>query len=168
MAEITKTDLKALGRADRWYLYHANGKSGIRCVKQAKHDDPFATDIQYDIDAGQVWFRNYADNAENIDTDSVSCFADVYGDSWKTVVSLLRVGDSFAVEWLADCWRNGYLKDAKTAEPLHADGARFIIMRPKKDGRYKHLTFDVATSICADNTARMIRGIRYRAAEAVA
>jgi hypothetical protein len=92
------------------------------------------------------------------------CFAMIhtpdFTEEWRTVAKLLRAGDVLELEFLADAWSNQYLKvatgqteDSHRYEALHVDNMRLRVYRHDK----RALTFQLAESICPDNSARMIQ-----------
>lgn len=100
-------------------------------------------------DAGERGFR--WDPSSGIDT-MPSCFAsDPSIDVRNTVAESLRNGDTLTLSWVADN-NNQYVN----AAGLHVDEVRLIVVREVKGTRKKH-TYKLVTSVCQDNTARMIR-----------
>lgn len=70
-----------------------------------------------------------------------------FSQSWRTVARLLRVGDRLALQWVADN-NTETLIDAG----LHNDQLHLYVHRAGD-----RLVFPIATSVCPDNSARMIR-----------
>jgi hypothetical protein len=71
-------------------------------------------------------------------------------DCWMTTVSLLRVGDKLTLLWS----RGGFTTEAhENATPTFYGDALFLDVQRGA----KRLTFHVDTSVCENNTARMIR-----------
>lgn len=70
-----------------------------------------------------------------------------YYHVWRTIASLLRVGDMLTLSWVAD--NNN---DNLRAAGLHRDEL-FLVVRRGDNTLHLHLQ----TSVCPNNTARMIR-----------
>lgn len=172
MDRLTKTDLKALKTADDVYVGHFQGSGYLRCTKRRATLQPFSEDRRHDIPCSST-FRVYTGDGRYGKVDErVECFAHPHGDAWDTIVSLLRAGDELTLEWIADAWSNQYLRATGTPERLHADTVKLTVKRPDKNGEYRHRrcnasrrVFHLDTIICPDNSARMIRGIRYESAQ---
>jgi hypothetical protein len=85
------------------------------------------------------------------DTPQLACFHMIhsaqYTECWPTIPRLLKVGDRLALSWAADV-----NTDTVTAAGLHCDQLRLRVHRGARP-----LVFPIATSVCPDNTARMIR-----------
>lgn len=85
------------------------------------------------------------------DPAQLSCFYMIHSaqftECWPTIPRLLKVGDRLALRWVADN-NTETLNDAS----LHNDQLRLHVHRDP--GR---LVFPIATSVCPDNSARMIR-----------
>ena len=76
-----------------------------------------------------------------------------FSESWRTIATMLRAGDEIRLEWLPDYHSNDYARMVG----LHVDVVRLDVRR--KDNR---LTFDLNQSVCPDNSARMMQGVRPR------
>lgn len=70
-----------------------------------------------------------------------------YDRPWQTVVSLLRTGDVLRLDFVGSN-NNGYLKEAG----LHLDSLTLSVTRGKR-----RMEFLLATSVCPDNSARMVK-----------
>jgi hypothetical protein len=85
------------------------------------------------------------------DAPHLSCFYMIhsarFSECWPTIAGLLKVGDQLALRWVADN-NTGYTTDAG----LHCDQLRLYVHRSAGP-----LVFPIATSVCPDNSARMIR-----------
>jgi hypothetical protein len=85
------------------------------------------------------------------DAGHLSCFYMIhtaqFSQSWLTIARLLKVGDRLALQWLADN-NTQTLTDAG----LHNDQLHLHVHRAGD-----RLVFPIATSVCPDNSARMIR-----------
>jgi len=153
---LTKLDIAALRKADRIVFAHHAGASTIRAIKENKpsEKEPFARDIEHEISC-QWRLEDYAEGDSHIAYDAhrdgaFSAFESVcnYDNCWNTIASLLRENDVVTLEWKRDARRCGYLESAT----LHGDALDIRIDRGKA-----RLTFHLETSICEDNTARMVR-----------
>jgi len=154
LGTLTKTDVAALKQADHvCFDRERNGDSGLRCIKELKKAGPYEDrERTYEIACTSV-----LRGGEGTVSQAAQCFELEY--VWRSgesvigsIISLLRVGDVIQLEWLADN-SNGYLREALTnGRKLYRDE---LYLRIKRNGKY--LRFHVATSICPDNTARMIR-----------
>lgn len=72
---------------------------------------------------------------------------------WRTIASLLKVGDRLEMIWYRDANRNGYMKK----HGLHGDRLQLVVHRRKRDATFHHMLFLIESQCCEDNTARMIR-----------
>ena len=71
-------------------------------------------------------------------------------DEWETIASLLRAGDVLSLHWQRGAWNTERMENA--TPKFYGDKLALLVTRGEKV-----LTFHVDTSICEDNTARMIR-----------
>ena len=150
---IDRDDLKAMRTADAVvFRSYRDGDSTIECVK--KDRDEFGEKERrrniavygsvyngYDADGGRC-------RGEEMRYGCVVLTCAQYVENWRTVVSLLRVGDELRLEFRTDEATNGYVKDAG----LHADELWLRV-----DRNNKRLYFLIETSICPSNSARMCR-----------
>ena len=84
------------------------------------------------------------------DAPHLACFYMIHSAQfsacWPTIPRLLKVGDRLALHWVADC-NTETLTDAG----LHNDQLRLYVHRAGD-----RLVLPIATSVCPDNSARMI------------
>jgi len=143
---ITKSDLKAFKDAHTVVLnLSVGGRSYIKLVK----DDDEKNDVY--IDCG-VEIRNYRrDVLGDVRFASHVMVFPQYDECWKTFVSSLRAGDEITIRWIAN--NNSELLDR--AELFH-DQAVLVIRRQVR-GKEAKLAFMVASIVCKNNPAKMIR-----------
>lgn len=97
-------------------------------------------------------------------------------DDIQTWLSFLRPGDHLIAAFYPDSHMTGYMKDASYAgQPLHCDVFRAVIKRNPKTrtigyGEYAYeqtdfdtFSFNLAMSICPENSARMCRETQWGA-----
>jgi predicted amidohydrolase len=75
-----------------------------------------------------------------------------YSQTWKTITSLLKVGDVLTIHFNGDRYANGY--SHKTT--LHIDGLNLDVKRGKQS-----LSFMVAVGVTPANSARMVKPLGY-------
>jgi hypothetical protein len=160
MTIIDKTDLTALRKADSVCFDHnirttagPERVSMIRAIKRAPYDttDPFAQDVTHAINVDSRAFSyDHPSDSDNLTAFEMLHSAQVT-ETWQTIVGLLRVGDDLKLVWAAGN-SNGYLEESN----LHRDELRLEVTR-----NGKRLTFHVATSVCPNNSARMIKTLAY-------
>jgi len=177
---LTADDIKALRTADDLCFDQLTGEIGqIRAIRRARrnHGTVFS-----DLDDATRTIR--------VETgvtrwegrpDPRTAFVLLSGSDevWRTIASLLRVGDRLRLDWRMDGGSNGYVKHAMgdglpdCGEPprpmhfsgLHVDELRLVVERPATphrkstvgNGKVRRLHFTVETLVCAENAARMIR-----------
>ena len=157
LATLTADDIKALKAADDVTFHTTVGESSvIRAHKRAKLNDGWASnESYYDINVSDSWVdygRSYGSNGPG---EYKYAFASVssFDEVWHTIASLLRVGDSLWLHWVVD-------NNSETIEKagLHSDELRLVV---KRANAKQALVFTVDTSICPDNSARMVRRTRW-------
>ncbi len=89
---------------------------------------------------------------EPVNHENAACFLakSASGEPWRTAVGLVRVGDRLKLRWVAGN-NNHYLDNAG----LFMDELYLVARRGQRE-----LWFALARTVCADNTARMIRRVR--------
>lgn len=113
-------------------------------------------------------------HGERARNETVKCFAHIdkydYEQQYNelsSVLAFLKVGDRIRIEWYRDAWTNQYMQhsankvnsdDCSPFEALHGDAVYIVIYRGENT-RYR---FHLDHSICADNSARMIRDVEYK------
>ena len=170
-AGITVADIKALRTADTVSARRSGGQSQLEATRRTdKEEDIFTSDrdstrIIPTRDRVMAYKRCETTSTEGFDP---SCFAYSFGgghnETWTTIAGLLRAGDELELEWIAGN-NSGYLNAAEGVcddggggitipfKGLHHDQLRLRIIRQGKRG----YLFNLADSICPDNSARMIR-----------
>lgn len=171
---LTAEDVKAIQKADQVVLRHYKGETTIEAsldrrlsdepriytaVEQRLYPDPSqgsAERTRFIPVHGSLasYERDSLRRGDEGDTGFWMTSSAQYNDVWRTIASLLRPGDDITVAFVGDAASNGYVKDAH----LHADVVRLHVTRK---GAQRPLVFEVDTSICADNTARMVRKSHY-------
>lgn len=73
-----------------------------------------------------------------------------FDEEWRTIVSLLRVGDKLTLLWQRGAWTNESMKNA--TPQFFGDSLSLIVERGKAT-----LQFHIDTSFCENNSARMVR-----------
>lgn len=172
---LTRDDLAALKLADAVTFHHAPASAGgpmIRLYLESRmSDEPriFTPGQQRAFPAadgrdGRGRMREirvesaaygYGDDGgtgwRSADKPHLTCFQMIhsaqYTECWPTIPRLLKVGDRLALGWVAD---NN--TETLTTAGLHRDQLRLRVHRGTRP-----LVFPIATSVCPDNTARMIR-----------
>lgn len=153
---ITKVELAALRKADTvcFDRYWRDGDefSKIRAIKDAKRTeaDPYAEEITVSIFVEST-VRDYDASSSDRHTCFHMIHSPQYSEEWMTIVGLLKAGDDLVLRWTAGN-SNGYLDEAG----LHRDELALVVMRGKR-----RMVFRIATSVCKDNTARMVRRSEY-------
>jgi hypothetical protein len=154
--ELTKMDIAALRQADHIVAWlNSNGVVGAKfeAVKRAEKTEknPFATDVRHEIPAPIRTVYDYRDqDAQWACVESVT-FYQSQACQASSVIATLRAGDAIALQ---------FYPGAKTTEALRGHGFhgdQFNLLVYRKD---KHVaTFELSSSICQDNSARMCRKI---------
>jgi len=152
MTALTKIDVAAMKKADRIVFRHYRGESQIEAIKEADERNPFE---QVRIVACSAKFVDYSDRkvfgpALDTFTGFEMKMHPGYDEEWLTIVSLLREGDELTLVWKRDAGSCQNFKDAG----LHGDSLSLAVKRGEKT-----LTFFIESSVCPDNTARMIKSV---------
>ena len=166
---LTAEDIKALRLADRVIFRHRNSVTTIEAgLERPGYDQPriyTATEQRLypttdglgnnerarvlTVSGSVTWYENDSRHAGTVTSTAFEVFhAPRYSEILTTVLSLLKPGDVLHVSFVGDAHSNGYSKKAG----LHADALRLVVERGGK-----RLTFHLATSVCAPNTARMVK-----------
>jgi hypothetical protein len=155
--------LAALRRADVVCFFHrhvpdATGETSyIDAGKRAKQSstDPFAQDAHVIIPC-EFRLREYTQGDDKIPYASTdwkgfeSISSAQWSEEWKTIVSLLRVGDKLTLHWQRGAWTTESMSNASPR--FYGDNLSLIVERAKAT-----LEFHVRMSVCENNSARMIR-----------
>ena len=154
---LTKMDISAVRKADNLAVNLYEGNQMVRAIKRfpATDSNPFAHDVEHRIAAPVVLRTGWRQEAGS----NVHCFELLYMyQDQKTpttcVLNTLRVGDGVKFVFHADYHRTPGLAES----PFHADTLLLEVYRADK----LHAKFELHTSICPDNTARMVKGVHTR------
>lgn len=162
---LTKEQLAALRGADRVAFHHrADGTGLVCCIKRVKRPGPFGGEYDREFSfevASQVQMYG-RDEAYSPDARP-RCFALVhrFEDHWHTVADSLRPGDVLTLRWLGNVG-NDYEKQSVThleghqGRRLYRDELK-LSARRGEGKRARWLVWRVETSVCPDNTARMVK-----------
>lgn len=154
---LTAVDLKALRTADDLVFRCIDGASTIKCIKRVT-GDPWQTEKYYSIDV----------ESHGAKDASEFCNSSQYHEEMRTTLKHLKVGDLLTLAWHKDYGSNGYAKAAShdgsyveayhdtvsSFQCLHVDVLRLEVRKEGKEGKD---VYHLATSICPNNSARMIR-----------
>lgn len=153
---LTKDDIAAIRRADDICVHlgtrHPQGL--VRLIKRKAYDaKPFETDQEHVLTANVVMETMLGRDA--LAAGKAECFAmsGIYHDQGTPVSSILktlRAGDELTFAFYPDGHCNGYV----CAAGLHAD---MLYLHVRRAG--KRRTWEITTSICPDNSARMCHGV---------
>jgi hypothetical protein len=173
---LTRDDLTALRLADAVTFHHSNiTEGGPRIslhLETRMSDEPriftasqqrvFPTadgrnrirDIRLESSA-YGYASDGASGWRSADAPHLACFYMIHSAQfsacWPTIPRLLKVGDRLGLHWVAD---NN--TETLTGAGLHNDELRLYVHRAGN-----RLVFPIATSVCPDNSARMIRRQRH-------
>lgn len=159
--------LAALRKASRVCFYHrpkpdATSETSYICaIKEHKPNpsDPFAPHETSIVIACDWYLREYTGSYNSDDripdnSDQFNAFEWVSSaqsdECWQTTASLLRVGDRVTLRWERGAFTTQGMTDATPR--LYGDALRLQVQRGDK-----RLTFHIDTSVCENNSARMIR-----------
>lgn len=159
--QITKQDIAALRTCDSVVLRYGHRYSANDCqieaIKRASDTSPWE---QTHIIPTSARITSYDEN-RTVKTAFCLLYNDRYPNHnpspLTTLVSLLKVGDVLTVEWQAS-GDNDYSRNAG----LHLDTVTVHITRGTDD-KVTRYCFNLAHSICPDNTARMCQMVAREA-----
>lgn len=161
---LTTLQIAALRKCDDVAFFHndtgGNGfRSYIRAIKRAPQPteaNPFPEERIMEIPAATRW-TDYARTAgQSYPVPEFTGFhmTGNYDETpIRTVAELLKPGDKLTLHWKRDAGRTQALDE--NAPAFHVD--RLLIYVERASG--KRLTFLLASTLCEDNTARMIRRV---------
>jgi hypothetical protein len=157
MSALTKTDIAALRKADQICIHlNAQFPQGrvVLIKRKAFNAAPFETDQEYPLENCEVRIETTR-GRDALERGTAQCFELVYlyhsqNTPASSIVKSLRAGDEIAFCFHPDYHTNGYVADAG----LHADT---LLLRVNRANKY--FTHELDNSICADNSARMCRGV---------
>lgn len=147
---LDKTSLKILLTASRIAFRHSCGESSIEGIHEHRLRESYRTIVPVAAE-----FRIYGDHKMEDPEKNASCFVLTSGGLENEVGSFLRTikpDDEVRLRWVRDN-NNGYVNKAG----LHVDELRGVIRRKTRSGKVERFEFLLDVSICADNSARMIR-----------
>lgn len=141
---LDQSDIKALKKAKSVVFFYKNGRSFMNVIL-----DDSDRSKDYEIDCG-LELSGSRDLGEIIHASHVVMHPQL-DEEWQTILSALREGDEVTIKWRA-CNNNQYLNRAG----LYKDEVYLVIRRTVR-GRQKKFTYHVASSICENNTAKMVK-----------
>ena len=157
--------IAALRKAETLSFHHhaKNNASFIRATKRYREGEwrqssPFRTSEDAYLEIPCAWrLTDYTRGDENkipYGSDQFNAFEMIHAAqserAWSTTASLLRVGDKLTLLWE----RGGWTTEAMEKATPHFFGDTLHLQVDRGD---KRLCFHVRTSICEDNSARMVR-----------
>lgn len=150
--ELTKIDLAALKQANYLLVAHNRSVSEPSCFQAVKEfakteTNPFPVNAYHTMLAPVSVQYNYrTPNAKYVCFESIWLYRP---DHATSILDTLRAGDAISFMFYPDARSNGYLEDAG----IHGDTLYLNVYR-----KGKHCArFELASSICKDNSARMCR-----------
>jgi hypothetical protein len=153
---LTKNDIHAIRHADTLCVHLTKEQPGlVRLIKRKGYNaKPFETDQEYVLENVAVGMETARGKAA-LDSGTAKCFAHAYmyheqGCPVSSIMRTLRVGDEVTFSFYPDAHSNGYVAECN----LHADVLYLHVLR----GGKRH-TWELQTSVCRDNSARMCRGV---------
>jgi hypothetical protein len=164
VAPLTVQDIKALRTAETVVFRHYKGVPTIEvylrdhtepliytAVQQRLFPEPGVDERKRTLAVGGL-ITYYDDDSRKTAGPEGNAFEMIhsaqYSQTWKTITSLLKVGDVLTLHFNGDRYSNGYSKKAY----LHIDGLNLDIKRGKAQ-----LSFMVAVGVCLANSARMVK-----------
>ncbi len=152
---LNSLDIRALRDADSVVFRHSEaGQPVIECIRRLAKPTPWETESRYCINVTsrihQNFSRGVARSVKRTKAVHIEMHAQ-YNEKWKTIVGSLKAGDVLGLDWRMDCHTNGYLEKAG----LHGDVLELVAMREGSKNT-KKLLWEAGSSVCAENSARMI------------
>lgn len=154
---LTKTDIVAIRNADDIciHLSARNPQGLVRLIKRKAYNaKPFETDQEYILEGQNVTTETTsARDALERGVAEFFAMAGIYHNQRcpvSSVLKTLKVGDELTFSFYPDCHSNGYV----AAAGLHAD---CLYLHVRRNG--KRQTWELISSICPTNSARMCRGV---------
>lgn len=168
--ELSADDLRALRTADTVSFHYYDGRGYIQLTINDSANDarilsateqrafPQGVDMSaarrriIDVSTDMHGYGSDGWSSWNASTEPRAAgFAMVssaqYSEVWRTLASILRKGDRLTLQWVAD----NNTDNIRSAN-LHSDHLKLSVQRGET-----RLTFNLMTSVCPDNSARMIR-----------
>lgn len=149
---ITKEDIAAMRTAETLSFHHTDGKSKIIASVRVENG-PFTGDMQRIIpcEFGQGFPSCWSmGNADQFNAYYHLHFPQS-DNAWQTIVRHLKPGKTLRLLWSAS--NNSQVLDQAG---LHLD-TLFLMVSDKENDRDSIDLYSVGVSVCANNTARMIR-----------
>lgn len=172
MSELTKDQIDALRNADSVVFRVYRGRSTIEATIRTDNDP--TTDRPRILSAKQQRIFPMNDAYERKCEIEVPGFVSDYSlaslkeykdaaafymvhtskfsMTWQSIVSILKGGDILSLHFVGNKYTNDYVRD----KGLNGDAVEMGISR-----KGKAFTFVVGTSICPDNSARMVKPLGY-------
>lgn len=155
---LTKNDIAAIRNADDICIHlgarHPQGLVRLIKRKPMFNAKPFDTDQEHVLETEHVTTESMgARDALERGAAEFFAMAGIHHSQHcpvSSVLKSLKVGDELTFSFYPDCHTNGYV----AAAGLHAD-ALYLHVRRKG----KRQTFELVSSICPTNSARMCRGV---------
>lgn len=147
---ITKQDIQAMKTCDSVVFRTRDGKDTIECSK--KVNDVWEQEKKHVIEVSHICTL-YGEPGRELDNAFTMIHSAQWNPVYLSIAGLLRPDDSIKLEWIGSN-NNQYLDNAN----LYQDRLDLQIHRPMKSG-HKVMTFTIDNSICANNSARMIRTV---------
>ena len=154
---LTKNDIAAIRKADDLciHLNKANPQGLIRLIKRKPMFDakPFEQDQEHLLTASAT--IETIRGRQALESGAAECFecVGIYHSQHTPVSSILKTlkeGDEITFVFSPDYHCNGYV----AAAGLHADA---LLLNVTRNG--KRQTWELATQVCENNSARMCRGV---------
>jgi hypothetical protein len=154
---LTKTDIDAIRRADDLciHLGTRNPNGFVRLIKRKPYNaKPFETDQDYILENAVVKVETTL-GQRALESGAAEFFESVglyhnQASPASSILKTLRAGDELTFSFYPDCHSNGYV----AAAGLHAD---CLYLHVTRNG--KRQSWEIAQSICPNNSARMCRGV---------
>ena len=161
---LDAVQVAALRKADTVCFFHrtvpdATGETSyIDAAKKHKPSpiDPFAPHETHIVIPCDFRLREYTRGDDKIAFDATNWHAfewigsAQFSEEWLTIASLLRAGDKLTLLWQRGAWTNESMRNA--TPQFFGDSLSLIVAREKVT-----LQFHIDTSVCENNSARMIR-----------
>jgi hypothetical protein len=157
---LTKDDIYAIRNADTLAIHlghdhRDNGQGLVRFIKRKPYNaKPFDEDKEYVLTNCKVVMETY-NGQRALETGRAKCFGyvSIYHDQrtpQSSILKTLKVDDEITFSFYPDAHSNEYVRKAG----LHADA---LYLHVRRNG--KRQTWELETSICPDNSARMCHGV---------
>ena len=156
VSTLTIEDLRAIRNADAVCFRTTPERSAIECIKKDRDefgDKERRREIEiigtvyngWDEDGGRA-------HGVQMGYGFVHIGSAQFHETFRTVASLLKVGDSLQAQFRTDEATNGYCKDAR----LHAD-VLYLRVERTVGGKPRRLFFHIDETVTPDNSSRMVK-----------